>query len=685
MGGTSSEDILYKILSLEKSAKWRKSSLSMYDLLGSSQFRVLILQPGKDFEQVQCRLVTLDFNDSPEYEALSYAWGDPAQTHSILCNGRKVGIPENLHAALWHLRHSDKPRIVWVDALCIDQQDLDERGHQVKLMKEIYSRASKVTVWIGKETEDLYESFKLLERLAAWESYKPEFILKVRSRWTRVGLDFSQATANNQYTLICWQPLIKLLEETWFRRVWVIQEVANASNVVVTCGRKTLDWRLLAVVIRDLQHNGIVAELFSEHARASAHSIIEMESTRRDLNHHSSRPLLSVLLATAYCECSDLRDKIFAVLSLANADGIEPDYRASVARVYQDFASWCVNKKGSIDFLSCVTPDSSEVLPELESLPSWVPDWTRIDNPHPFVRYSSRIPFEAAAWGSRDATSNYILGDVLVLQAQPVDIVDAVSTLHNITRPLYYSKNKSELYRSLCRARDWIAACEVLALRVGRTEDSASRHAPQAKTEDMSVTVDGPHISARPWYTSRTRLAFHESCPETRDSVADLEKLALRPRTMEEKAIQSQAFHRTMICGLTGQGDAASIAQQAQVKRYRDFLDVAIMRLESCSPEDKTEGIWESNYSKEISEVESSLYMWSSKRRFGITKSGKLAFFPKKARAGDIVFLVRGSKVPHLLRKRPDGTFTAIGEVYLDGAMQGEMSDEAKFAKIEVK
>ncbi|KAF2461212.1 heterokaryon incompatibility, partial [Lineolata rhizophorae] len=86
---------------------------------------------------------------SPKYEALSYTWGDALDRHSIACEGKTIRVTANLLSALQHLRQPDVTRILWVDAVCINQGNIAERDAQVRMMGDIYRMAARVLVWLG--------------------------------------------------------------------------------------------------------------------------------------------------------------------------------------------------------------------------------------------------------------------------------------------------------------------------------------------------------------------------------------------------------------------------------------------------------------------------------------------------------------------------------------------------------
>ncbi|CAI0651342.1 unnamed protein product [Colletotrichum noveboracense] len=101
------------------------------------------------------------------YEALSYVWGSSHLTHQIEVNGKELQVTVNLYIALYHLRLLDADRVLWVDAVCIDQNNHKERDHQVQQMGDIYRQARQVVVWLGEATKQSDAFMGLLQTLQA--------------------------------------------------------------------------------------------------------------------------------------------------------------------------------------------------------------------------------------------------------------------------------------------------------------------------------------------------------------------------------------------------------------------------------------------------------------------------------------------------------------------------------------
>ncbi|KAL8846928.1 MAG: hypothetical protein Q9221_008016 [Calogaya cf. arnoldii] len=200
--------------------------------LRPTQIRVLCIEPGHiDASMVMfLSIANMTFYDGVEldetkesitYEALSYSWGSPNQTSSIQCNGHNIPVRMSLYDALIHLRLPDKPRYIWVDALCINQADNEEKSVQVFRMSSVYYKAAKVIAYLGQTYSCSGPALQLLEKADPRKTH-PNTCLE--------GL---------KYLLLSLQLLLKA---PWFTRTWVRQEVFMANRLDVQTGFVSLNW-----------------------------------------------------------------------------------------------------------------------------------------------------------------------------------------------------------------------------------------------------------------------------------------------------------------------------------------------------------------------------------------------------------------------------------------------------------
>jgi hypothetical protein len=288
---------------------------------------------------IECKLfqawIDGNVDDTIPYEALSYTWGGMEMSKCVHIDNRALSVTENLYSALYHLRYTDEDRILWVDAICIDQSDLRERGHQVAQMGQIYSRADRVIIWLGPSTEDvdlLFECLKELEKRSTREWH----ILDDRwsEAWSKLQCGFKiryWLCMSRQCT-----GLQSLLNNSWFRRVWIIQEVANAKRAIVCSGSRFVMARTFAVA----------TQLIGIHIEDHCKAILDIlpGEVREKTWWATKRDLFSLLEKFRDSESSDPRDKIYALLGICS-DGQDAgipkaDYTRETRQVVHDTAKF---------------------------------------------------------------------------------------------------------------------------------------------------------------------------------------------------------------------------------------------------------------------------------------------------------------------------------------------------------
>ncbi|KAF7509916.1 hypothetical protein GJ744_007230 [Endocarpon pusillum] len=141
------------------------SSQSIYrPLTTPKEIRLILLEPGDKSDQISCKLIHVPLSWRTRYEALSYNWGDSNKRASVVCDGQTISVTANLHSALRDLRFTDRQRILWADCICINQNDLEEKSAQVKMMGQIYATARRTVVWLGEASDDIKGAFSTLEK-----------------------------------------------------------------------------------------------------------------------------------------------------------------------------------------------------------------------------------------------------------------------------------------------------------------------------------------------------------------------------------------------------------------------------------------------------------------------------------------------------------------------------------------
>ena len=189
--------------------------------------RLLHLHPGKNDELISCHLRHVSLNKRPEYEGLSYMWGDSNSKQTLICNNVEARVTSNLHDALHHFRELDREVVLWANQICINQSDIEERGQQVSIMGYIYSYSQRCIAFLGNATEsDMIAATFMDEIRRGWEydlkskAYRPS-----TSDAFKVSMDDTR-----------WQKVFGLFSKPWFSRVWIIQEAVLAPDCLMHIG-----------------------------------------------------------------------------------------------------------------------------------------------------------------------------------------------------------------------------------------------------------------------------------------------------------------------------------------------------------------------------------------------------------------------------------------------------------------
>ena len=330
-----------------------------YSQLGDAHIRLIHLNAGLRNEDLSIQIhENVSLENAPVYEALSYAWGESRKTGSISCGSESIAVTQNLAIALVHIRNPDNFRTLWIDQICINQDGVDVRSKLVASMGSIYSKAENVVVWLGVGDLDDGMAFDFAPRLL---SYLPP--LSAGHGVTRQGLVARHALPFIQSR--GWIALSRIFSRPYFRRSWIIQEVALARRAAVHCGPYVIDWDFLATASSYQMAQATDAENVHD-----AHDAVAAITELNRHDHGRGNNLVDALFMSYHFNCTDPRDKVFAMLGLAQTPGLKPDYNLSVEDVYLRTTEFLVHAHGNLDILCCVSHPK-----RIATLPSWVPDW----------------------------------------------------------------------------------------------------------------------------------------------------------------------------------------------------------------------------------------------------------------------------------------------------------------------
>jgi len=333
--------------------------------------RLLTLQPGLPGTNIFCDIEHTTLSECDDiylaYTALSYVWGDPADSRTLFVQGCPITVTANLLAALDDLRDERQPLRLWVDAICIDQSNTPERNAQVSLMQKIYSFAKQTVIHLGRGDEELEQFF------------------------TRLPTE--QVVCDRDMN-----PLLgrRILSCPWFTRVWTYQELVLSKEALVQYGRSRMKWQIFcqAFVEADFgrteytKYNRV--ESGSPTLMPDLQILSHMWNGRQQfqlalLSRETPPSLLSVLLSRRGFKASDLRDLVYGNLGVAgvNAGGkrssfLVVDYKQSVDEVFENATAFALARNPEVLLhVETWTPTKRRA-----GLPSWVPDWSLPSSEH---------------------------------------------------------------------------------------------------------------------------------------------------------------------------------------------------------------------------------------------------------------------------------------------------------------
>ncbi|KIV84541.1 hypothetical protein PV11_00315 [Exophiala sideris] len=381
----------------------------------NNEIRLLALElAGDEEDKLSGKLVHVSLEkqlptDLNQYNALSYVWGDPKMQKSISIEGHPLMITESLNSALRHMRKlviknrqqsTDTSRwsYWWIDQICINQADIEERSHQVSLMRRVYKKATTVQVWLGDAIEGSTTAMEVINRIG-----KPP----LRGPGEK---EVRYPTFSEEEISEHWGAVRLLLERPWWERCWVRQEAALGARTLVSWGESCCSLDVISQAVmaveyaQSLRYNIPGSGDTSDELTISFYQHAANIRALRKRSHRGSSfvPLPELIISARYCKATDTRDKVFSMLGLADPEvyQIHTDYRLSLAEVCKTSACEILPRKHGLRLLgACQTAERKD------ELPSWVPnfsDWKyfpfeTIDGRHNVNLQDSEVAFDGDA------------------------------------------------------------------------------------------------------------------------------------------------------------------------------------------------------------------------------------------------------------------------------------------------
>lgn len=600
-----------------------RGSLGTYQKLTldpeSKRCRVLHLLPGSEQQQLcgELQIVDLENPNRAQYSCISYVWGDQSVTGPITINSEELQVTTNLLNCLYHLRRPQHTIVLWIDAVCIHQEDLSEKSHQVGMMGEIYSQCSTVYLWLGC-TPDLkpltVDPFTLIRHFAGNGHYHdlPGFTK---------DSDGTVTFQESQYFLALWDSFLHVAQSTWWKRSWTVQEAVLPSTAVAMYGHWTIPFDEINLARENRNRHIIdprqcgctpgIAAFPQRFRRIFSRFLLGVEFVERLRLHHIRKhnpgyahephwtgpsldpPFHEVVETFSFRNCQDARDKIFSLLAMATSSAFttfRPDYRVSTSECYTDVFGRMLLETG-YDYRCLLGAAFHSNLP---GLPSWVRDFSQSCTIEVAGEELRRLQIYSLFNASGGRPSRLLVQKKKELHATGV-LAGTIKVVGESAGDIHYGANLKDVFDG------WVKLCETA---INSTDETLVRKA-------LSRVV----------------------CPVITEDLKTLQETGRAWRCIDETEMPGETEWQAFLNG----------TYTALEERHKSGAGMSI--------------------------TGRSLYM---------TETGQLGLADAKAQAGDEVWVLFGAKVPFILRNtasegHPRGTHTFVGDCFLDGAMDGEI------------
>jgi hypothetical protein len=604
-----------------------------YSELGKNTIRLLRIRRGRAFEAVKCRFEEVPITNPGNYEAVSYVWGTDSEEMSILIEGRTLAITQSAFDIIRRRRSVMFEQVIWIDQVCINQSDMEEKSSQIVMMKDIYRGAQRVLAFLGPASDAHLVQSHIAE--LHYRSSDMGFVVEVLRE-----IYNTEPKKGRQ-----WNALADFLGNPWFRRVWIIQEATFAETLCLFYGDVCIDWEYLARATAVLNDQHVLGAfppsngLFFTDARPNSviglNNIQTMLTFGGDVEFQRLITLGLVLRSCTSFDATDPRDKVYAVLGLANnnsEDAFDADYNdANLPRfVYTRAMRYLLNQ--SVDPLSCIVDAGIGLERLIDDLPSWVPDWSHSTQTQILdARYKAGTRYRPVI--GFDPDNEFIVH----FDGEAFDQVKHLGETQR--REPNWTTSESTSYM-----QKWFSDAEALA------KEHASDPYPigssfESALEAFIRTIIGNHSDN--W----------DGRPSTEEGKRDYDSMqrnfaAAESLVLLENIISLSNIMITTLGPIAKEvGNNLSLQKKTLLDEYKNTVPNASRLLHSAGTA-------------------------TTRRRFCVTKQGRMAVVPPYCKEGDIICIIKGAHMPFVLReiggKVPKQVYRLVGCCYVHGVMNGE-------------
>ncbi|KAI9768287.1 MAG: hypothetical protein M1839_004151 [Geoglossum umbratile] len=559
----------------------------------SRQIRILVLNRRSLFKEPTCEIIHVRLDDAPPFQALSYTWGTKPPSIPITVDGKDIFVTSNVEEFLFHQRSIFRSKYFWIDAICIKQDDDEEKGAQIRLMAEIYRKATEVLVWLGpsksfRETRGLHLMLQLISLSGA-----------LRTAGAPSG--FLETALSDEIGL---KALGDMFNNPWFERMWIIQEVTVGDPILVMCHGLRVGWDVISKAATELSQDQRLLQKLNGLTWAVPHDArVGLESaanspedtrwhcawrlgwirSKYQIREPQALTLGSLLMLTRLFKSEKPKDKVFALCGFASDGGeLALDYRDSDEVVFLKATRFALSKDDWFQMLVGAGRGFEAISSpaKFHKGPSWVADYSS-----DAIAGSRMYSYSETGRADRSARPKATPDPgAIILQFCAFDIIAYVGPKSSIQQPARLSEER--LLAIHTRNREWCVQSRELALRFS----AASKISAEVAEQEFWMTCLEGHF--------REEVVAQSEFPPPQETLQSLQfVLTHTPEELSEDPNLLDPQRR----------------RELQLLMHR-FGRVTLGR------------------------------------SFAISSSGKMALVPPLSQAGDLIVHVRGGFAPLLVR-----------------------------------
>lgn len=418
-----------------------------YVPLAKGELRLFILLPGKRSDPVRGTLSTASsIEEVGSFRALSYEWGTKTQSKLIFTESGVLRVWDALHNTIIALREEKSAAVFWIDAICINQEDDQEKIHQIRMLPMIFQRASRTVAFIAsdRQSDEAIETLLQIRAKLDDPGLWPQKLKIIPESWVRQPKPHSGDPI--------WQDIKHFFNRTWFRRAWIVQEAVAAPTVTVVCGKWIFDWEDLHSAMEVVRQEPHLPKdiAVSWVPFSTLTSLREWEARKCRFN------LFTLLDTFHYLDSTLKRDHLFALLGLAR-DGDEkefaPQYGSTdFASVACQYGQGFVRQGYGIHLLRQAGIAGRSEL-EQERFPSWLPDFTKKTSDRLLNLHDRGMICNASKGMKEKISCDPGLDNILRVNGCLVDEIDRVSEQANGPGPkqwIRYFAEIDDILKAVC-------------------------------------------------------------------------------------------------------------------------------------------------------------------------------------------------------------------------------------------